>query len=210
MLRIFSSAFSTSISLLWWNLYLELLPIFWLACCCCCLYWAAWIKATMRYHLTLVRMAIIKDSTNNKCCRGCREKGTLLQCWWECKLVQSLWRTISVSHFSCSVVSDSLQPHGLQHARLPRPSPSSRACSNSCPLSWWCHPTISSSVVPFSSCLQFFPSIEKPFLCISSQLCGWWHYVGSLKLAIVGVFTPLHAYVFIVTQLCPALWPNGL
>ena len=59
---------------------------------------------------------------------------------------------------SCSVVSDSLQPHGLQHARLPRPSPSSRACSNSCPLSWWCHPTISSSVVPFSSRLQSFPA----------------------------------------------------
>ena len=63
---------------------------------------------------------------------------------------------------SCSVVSDSLQPHGLQHARLPRPSPSSRACSNSCPLSWWCHPTISSSVVPFSSCLQSFPA-SGPF-----------------------------------------------
>ena len=59
---------------------------------------------------------------------------------------------------SCSVVSDSLQPHGVQHARLPRPSPSSRACSNSCPLSWWCHPTISSSVVPFSSRLQSFPA----------------------------------------------------
>ena len=56
--------------------------------------------------------------------------------------------------FSPSVVSDSLWPHGLQHARLPCPSPSPRACSNLCPLSWWCHPTISSSVIPFSSCLQ--------------------------------------------------------
>ena len=73
--------------------------------------------------------------------------------------------------FNCWVVSASLRPHGLQYARLLCPG----ACSNSCPLSWWCHPTISSSVVPFSSCLQFFPSIEKPFLCISSQLCGWWH-----------------------------------
>ena len=51
-----------------------------------------------------------------------------------------------------------LRPHGLQHARLPCPSPSPRACSNSCPWSWWCHPAISSNVVPFSSCLQSFSS----------------------------------------------------
>ena len=56
--------------------------------------------------------------------------------------------------FSWSVVSDSLQPHGLQHARLSCPSPTPGACLNSCPLSRWCHPTISSYVVPFSSCLQ--------------------------------------------------------
>jgi len=54
-------------------------------------------------------------------------------------------------------MSDSLRPHGLQHARLPCPSPSHGACSNSWPLSRWCHPTISSSVFPFSSCLQSFP-----------------------------------------------------
>ena len=60
--------------------------------------------------------------------------------------------------FSHSVMSDSLWPHELQHARLPCPSPTPRTCSNSCPLSQWCHPTISSSVVPFSSCPQSFPA----------------------------------------------------
>ena len=60
--------------------------------------------------------------------------------------------------FSRSVMSDSLQPHGLQHARLPCPSPPPRICSASCPLSQWCHSTISSSVIPFPSRLQFFPA----------------------------------------------------
>ena len=59
--------------------------------------------------------------------------------------------------FSCSVMSNSLQPHGLKPTRLPCPSSSPWACSNSCPLSQWCHPTISSSLV-FSSCLQSFPA----------------------------------------------------
>ena len=60
--------------------------------------------------------------------------------------------------FSCLVLSDSLQSQGLQDARPPYPSPSPRVCSNSCPLNWGCHPTISSSVIPFSSCLQSFPA----------------------------------------------------
>ena len=60
--------------------------------------------------------------------------------------------------FSCSVVSDSLRPHGLQHTTLPCSSPTPGACSNSWPLSQWCHPTILSSVIPFSSCLQSFPT----------------------------------------------------
>ena len=57
------------------------------------------IKITTRYNLTLVRMAAIKKSTNNKCWRGCREKGTLLHCQWGCKLVQPLWRTVVLFSF---------------------------------------------------------------------------------------------------------------
>ena len=68
--------------------------------------------------------------------------------------------------FSCSVSSDSLRPHGLQHARPPCPSPTAGAYSNSCPSSQWCHPTISSSVIPFFSHLQSFPASES---CPMSQ-----------------------------------------
>ena len=65
--------------------------------------------------------------------------------------------------FSHLVMSNSLQAYGLQHARFPCPSPTTRVYSNLCPLSQWCHPTMSSSVVPFSSCLQSFPA-SGPFL----------------------------------------------
>ena len=69
------------------------------------------------------------------------------------------WKSqFSSVQFSCSVMSDSLRPHGLQHARPPCPSPTPRVHPNSCPSSLWCHPTISSSVVPFSSHLQSFPA----------------------------------------------------
>ena len=85
-------------------------------------------------------------------------------------------KIISSVQFSHSVVSYSLRPHGLQHARLPYPSPTPRACSNSCPLSRWCHPTISSSVVPFSSCLQSLPTLGcfpmSPFFASGSQSVG--------------------------------------
>ena len=82
--------------------------------------------------------------------------------WWKCYIIDSdgaftsLW-LYSVP-FSRSVVSDSLQPHGPQHTRLPCPSPAPRACSNSRPSSQWCHPTISPSVIPFSN-LQSFPEL---------------------------------------------------
>ena len=74
---------------------------------------------------------------------------------WKKHISCKVW--ISSLQFSCSVMSNSLQPHGLQHARLPCPSPTHRACWNSCPLRRWCH-SISSSVVPFSSGLQSFPA----------------------------------------------------
>ena len=82
----------------------------------------------------------------------------------------------SLVQLSCSVVSDSLWPHGLQHARLPYPSPIPGACSNLRPLSRWCHPTISSSVVPFSSRLQSVPALGsfpvRQFFASGSQSIG--------------------------------------
>ena len=71
--------------------------------------------------------------------------------------LQKLW-LFSTLQFSHSIMSDSLQPHGLQHAKPLCPSPTPRACSNSCPLNQWCHQTISSSVLTFSSGLQSFPA----------------------------------------------------
>ena len=74
--------------------------------------------------------------------------------------------------FSHSVVSDSLPPHEPQHTRLPYPSPTPGADSSSCPSSWWCHPTISSSVVPFSSCLQSLPASGSFQISQSFALVG--------------------------------------
>ena len=144
----------------------------------------------MRYCIRPVRMATIKKSTNNKYWRGCGEKGTLLHCWWEWKLVQPLGRTVCGDslkklepelpsvQFSHSVVSDSLQPHGLQHSRPPCPSPTPGIYPNSCPLSRWCHPTISCSVVHFSSYLQSFPASGSfpmsQFNASNGQSIGVW------------------------------------
>ena len=72
--------------------------------------------------------------------------------------MESFIRNYCSVQFSRSVVSNSLRPHGLQHTRPPCPSPTPGVYSSSCPLSWWCHPTISSSVVPFSSHLLSFPA----------------------------------------------------
>ena len=78
--------------------------------------------------------------------------------WSFIMVIFHLAQRILAVQFSCSVVPDSLRTHGLQHARLPCPSPTPGACSNSCPSSWWCHPAISTSAIPFSSRLQSFPA----------------------------------------------------
>ena len=85
--------------------------------------------------------------------------------------------------FSHSVVSDSLWPHGLQHSRLSCPSPSLRVCSDTCLLSQWCHPTVSSSVTLFSSCLQSFPA-SGSFL-MSQLFASGGQSIGALALASV-------------------------
>ena len=89
-----------------------------------------------------------------------QESYTSVKCKIQCSLFEKPFVSIDFSsvQFSHSVVSDPLWPHGLQHTRPPCPSPAPGVYSNSCPLSRWCHPNISSSVIPFSSCLQSFPA----------------------------------------------------
>ena len=93
-----------------------------------------------------------------------------------------LWDAARCQHrrlllFSCSVLSDFLWPHGLQHTRLPCPSPSPGACSNSCPLSQWCQPTISTFVISFSSCLLSF---QAP----GSFLVSWFFTSGDQSIGV--------------------------
>ena len=128
---------------------------------------------------------------------------------------------------SPSVTSNSLQPHGLQHARPPCLSPTPRVYSNSCPLSRWCHPTISSSVGPFSSCLQSFPASESfqisQFFALGSQSIGVSASASVLPMNSQGWFpsgvtgliywlsrffssTTIRKHQFFVAQ--PSLWSN--
>ena len=83
----------------------------------------------------------------------------LLCIWWMIPFFIRKWSYLSSVQFICSIMSDSLQRHGLQYARLPCLSPTPGVYSNSCPLRQWCHSTISFSVVPFSSCIQSFPAL---------------------------------------------------
>ena len=131
--------------------------------------------------------------------------------------------------FSNSVGSNSLWPHGLQHTKFPCPLPTLRAYSNSCPLSWWCHPTISSSVFPFSSCPQYFPASRSSPI---SGLCIRWpkswsfsispskEYLELISLRMTGVIsllskrfsrvfssTTVQKHQFFGAQ--PSLWANS-
>ena len=136
------------------------------------------------------------------------------------------WIQFSSVHFSCSVVSSSLQPHGLQHARPSCPSPTPGVYPNLCPLSRWCHPTISSYVIPFFSCPQSFPasgsfqisqffalgghsigvSASTSVLPINTQdwfLLGWtgWISLQSKRLSRVFSNTTVQKHQFFGTQL---------
>ena len=147
--------------------------------------------------------------------------------WWNSPGI--VW--FNSVQFSLSVMSKSLQPHGLQHESLPCPSPTPKACSNSCPSSWWCHPTISSSVIPFSSCLHSFPALGSflisQFFVSGGQSIGasvsasvlpvniqdWfplgltgWISLQSKGLSRVFSNTTVQKYQFFGTQL--SLWSN--
>ena len=95
-----------------------------------------------------------------QCCQVCAGGGSWCPKIWGAPPLHRSSRVLLML-FSCSVMSDSLRPPGLQHTRLPCPSASPELCSNSCPLSQGCHPTILSSVIPFFSCLQSFPAPES-------------------------------------------------
>ena len=142
-------------------------------------------------------------------------------------LILLLWGISSVQ-FSCSVGCNSLWPHELQHARPSCPSPTPRVYPNSCPLSWWCHPTISSSVVPFS-CPQSFPApgsfqmsqlfasggqsigVSTSVLPMNIQdwfPLGWTGWISLLSKGLSRIFsnTAVQKHQFFSTQLC--LWSN--
>ena len=113
----------------------------------------------------------------------------------------ALWNTViffSSVQFSLSVVSDSLQHHEPQHARRPCSSPTPGVYSNSCPSNWWCHPSISSSVIPFSSCPQSFPASGS--FPMSRFFASGGHHLYFIIPQIIWKFT------FLSTQQSPPKW----
>ena len=112
-------------------------------------------------------------------------------------------------------MSDSLQPHGLQHAKLPCLSPAPRACSDSCPSSLWCHPTISSSVVPFSSCLQCSLGISnflKETSSLSHSIVFLYFFHWSLRKAFLSLLSILRdsAFKWVYLSFSPLPLPSLL
>ena len=136
-------------------------------CCCCCCCW--------QHDLNSQEMETTKVSMNRWIDVEVVHTHTYNGILFSHKTNEilpfvTIWTDFHFSwvQFSRSVMSHLLSPHGLQHARFPCPWPILGGYSNSCPLSWWCHPTISSSVIPFSSCLQSFPA-SGFFKCVSSS-----------------------------------------
>ena len=163
--------------------------------------------------------------------RVCWNFNLLLVIPFEVLMYFHLIITKKKNQFSHSVVSDSLQPHGLQHTRLSYASLIPGACSNSSPSSWWCIPTISSSVVPFSSCLQSFPAsgcfprsqftsggqsigISTSGSVLPKNIQDWfplgwtdWISLQSKALSRVFTYTTVQKHQFFSAQ--PSLWSNS-
>ena len=166
-----------------------------------------WVKLQLALHILLLTILQLyrlspplPTPVSNSSCLFTRCQPLYASCWTillyfsgycpvRLKRFLCLFFMYSVQ-FSRSVVSDSLRPHGLQHARLPCPSPTPGACSNSCPLNRWCHQTISSSVIPFS-CLQSIPHqglfqwVKKYWKPITVQCytANWFSWVPRLTLS---------------------------
>ena len=131
--------------------------------------------------------------------------------WHTDSLPLSYLGNLSSVQFSHSVMSDSLWPHGLQHTRPPCPSPTPRVYSNSCPLSWWWHPTISSSVVSFSSHLQCFPASGSFQMSQFFTSCGQSTGVSALTWVLpmnIQEWSPLGWTGWMQSKGLPRVFPN--
>ena len=125
-------------------------------------------------------LCIGANLTGDKCW-GLREPQS---CWRNMPITNSICYVVCSVQFSLSVMSDSSQPHGLQHARAGCSSPTPGVWANSCPSSWWCHPTISSSAILFSSYLQSFP-VTGSFLMSQFFTSGGQNIGGSISATVL-------------------------
>ena len=192
----------------------------WISCSCGYKFPQTWWPKTRKpYSFTVLEAGSLKFRSEQSCVPS---EGSEEDCL---RVSSNFWWWLS-----CSVVSNSLWPHGLQHTRIPCSLPSPGVCSNSCPLSQWCHSTISSSVVPFSSRLQSFPvsgSFPVSWLFVSGSqsirvsasasvlpmnIQDWFPLglidlisVQSQGLSRVFASTTVQMHHFFCTQ--PSLWP---